>query len=662
MKLCPRCEATFPDDAGFCPFDGAELVLVETASLDEMRRDTFREEGGPARLGRDDRPTGQWKAPAPGDVLLGQYKVIRRRGARGPGRFVEAEDLQSDRLVLLQVYPRPRGTDGAGQRAAMRERAERLVALRDPGAVRVFRAAEDTDKRLVLVSEHAGGFTAAEILKVAGPLPAGRVVRIGTELASTLDAFHRNGVLHLDLRPDVVFLTREGEAEKTLLGGWRIGDLPDDRAVSIPEEQVGQPVDARSDVYLAGVVLYRLLTGTFSAEPPSKAAPGADIPWDLESIVVRAVSTDPAARPADARELRKLLSECRCFGSWTKTQVQKSWAAMPIDDLAREDEARSLPVPRSGGGASARLIVWGAVAAAVAGGLFLLSSLRSGPERQAAERKEILVPSEVRPDGGSPPPRPEPPAEPPPAAEEHAAPHAARPAPAPRPAAPPGASRPPSVALPELPTQEAELPPGHRGRMPLLRGRALFRSGKFGKALKQLKAARKHAKLPAILRDIAACYAALNDYDKAIIWYQRYEAEGQLRPLEKQTLGRLVEHLRARRRGDDAPAEEVPDAFGPAAKDPRSLYLAGSLAYDAGDLRVALTRFKDAYAIAPAAALEYNIGLCLERLGSADEAIQWYERFVRRPHIDPEQGKDLRIRIERLRQGKTSAGVASRLR
>ena len=131
MAECPTCKTMLPDDASFCPHDGTTLppdgrtVPHVSASPPDARTMPF------------------WKAPAPGETLLGRYRTVRPRGPNGPGCYIDARDIVAGETVLVQVFSRPRGDSGTDRRTRMRERSEEIVSFEHPGVIPLQRAAED---------------------------------------------------------------------------------------------------------------------------------------------------------------------------------------------------------------------------------------------------------------------------------------------------------------------------------------------------------------------------------------------------------------------------------------------------------------------------------------------------------------------------------------
>jgi hypothetical protein len=182
--------------------------------------------------------------------------------------------------------------------------------------------------------EYAPGRTLAEVIEAEGPLSAERTALIGEQIAAALAAAHRNGLVHRDIKPSNVILGEDDAVKVTDFGiahvveeaGTRLtatGTVLGTPVYLSPEQAEGRVVDARSDVYSLGVVLYELATGatpfhgTTSAalayqharepfEPPSVRNPA--VPAALDAIITESLAKDPDARPASAEQVRRRLA------------------------------------------------------------------------------------------------------------------------------------------------------------------------------------------------------------------------------------------------------------------------------------------------------------------------------------------------------------------
>jgi tRNA A-37 threonylcarbamoyl transferase component Bud32 len=261
-------------------------------------------------------------------VLDGRYELGPVLGQGGMARVHRAHDQQLRRPVAVKVLAPPFDRDRVFVERFRRE-ARAAAGLGHPNIVAVFDTGSD-DGTHYIVTELVEGETLAERIRREGPLRADEAVAIGVDVARALAAAHERGVIHRDVKPANVMLTREGAVKvvdfgiahaagsDTLTGrGVVLGST----AYLSPEQASGDRVDARSDVYAFGCVLYEMLTGQvpFRADtpvatmyrhvnedppPPSSVRP---VPPALEAIVMRCLAKDTRKRFASAEDLEGAL-------------------------------------------------------------------------------------------------------------------------------------------------------------------------------------------------------------------------------------------------------------------------------------------------------------------------------------------------------------------
>lgn len=263
---------------------------------------------------------------------ISHYRVLEQVGAGGMGVVYRAHDLQLDRDVALKVLPPGTLSDEAARRR-FRKEALALARLNHPnvGGIYEFGTEEGCD---FLVMEFVSGL-GLDTLIAAGPLDPAEVLRLGAQLADGLQAAHAQGLVHRDLKPGNLRLSTDGRLKILDFGLAEWTNLATDDAATItltgpqyaqgtlpymsPEQLRGKAVDARSDLYSVGVVLYEMLTGRrpFAAStgpqlvsailesPPSPpTSQGRDIPDSMDVIVLKALDKDPDRRYQSAKELR----------------------------------------------------------------------------------------------------------------------------------------------------------------------------------------------------------------------------------------------------------------------------------------------------------------------------------------------------------------------
>ncbi|MDI1436529.1 serine/threonine-protein kinase [Polyangium sorediatum] len=337
--VCPRCRDPKPapvetTEPVFCPRDG--LALVAAVVLADADGDPFL-----------------------GTTIAGRYVVLGRMGAGSMGAVYRAWDAARGQDVAVKVF---RGDRGLGARALSRlDREARVLAmLRSPHTVQVLDVGEVVHGgQDALVSPTVSRFLVMEMLegeplgvrlRREGRLSIVEATRLGTHALTSLAEAHEKGIVHRDLKPDNVFIARlGGGAEGAKLLDFGLADLgpsprdPNDalgcgggpvgtpRYMS-PEQALGEPVDARSDLYAVGALLYQMLVGRppfverdaarvmakHVHEPPiapREAAPEAGIPRALSDLVVRALCKRPEDRPESARAFIEALEEACAQGA-----------------------------------------------------------------------------------------------------------------------------------------------------------------------------------------------------------------------------------------------------------------------------------------------------------------------------------------------------------
>jgi eukaryotic-like serine/threonine-protein kinase len=278
---------------------------------------------------------------------LGRYRLKRRLATGGMGDVWAAYHPGLKRDVAVKIL-RPDQQERSASAQARFEREVRATAeLMHPNTVRVFDYGVTEDGLWYYVMELLNGETLAEHVARLGSLPPSRALHIVGQAARALGEAHERGIVHRDVKPENLFLTSLGgehdfvkvidfgiakvkNVEETMTKTGLVLGTP---AYMSPEVAIGGAADARSDVYALGEVLYFLLCGRppFQADTagalifaqvnervvaPSRVL-GRPLPRDVESVVMRALEKDPAARYETGAELALALAECSLAGRWT---------------------------------------------------------------------------------------------------------------------------------------------------------------------------------------------------------------------------------------------------------------------------------------------------------------------------------------------------------
>ncbi|MBI1796716.1 MAG: protein kinase [Candidatus Eisenbacteria bacterium] len=267
---------------------------------------------------------------------LSRYTVVERLGAGGMGEVYRARDDRLQRDVAIKVLPAG-ARSGDDERRRFRNEALALSRLSHPGiaVVHDFDSQDGTD---FIVMELIAGATLEERLR-GGPIAEAEAAPLAAEIAEALAAAHEQGVLHRDLKPGNIVVTPDGRAKVLDFGLARLLEAGDDSRASTvsaaatrslvgtpaymaPEVLRDEPVDPRTDLYSLGVVLFEMTTGRLpfpqrlpsalilditQTPPPAPRDLRPEISPDMESLILRLLAKDPAARPRSARELADAL-------------------------------------------------------------------------------------------------------------------------------------------------------------------------------------------------------------------------------------------------------------------------------------------------------------------------------------------------------------------
>jgi Tol biopolymer transport system component len=369
---------------------------------------------------------------------LGPYEILAPLGAGGMGEVYRAKDTRLGREVAVKVLPQHLSANEE-IRARFEREAKTVSSLNHPNICTLFDVGRapgeagsgETD---YLVMELIEGDTLAERLR-KGPLPGAELLRLGAQIADALDRAHRAGVIHRDLKPGNVMLTRSGAklmdfglaraadvAKKSGSGSsgspltqsptvaqalTTEGSIVGTYQYMAPEQLEGHEADARSDIWAMGCVLYEMATGKRAFEGRSQATLIAAIIGSQPAPVNEAPSGAPAGDAAPAG-LDRLIRACLAKDPEDRVQTahavkqQLQWIAegagmSGVGTLASTPGAVPAPLAARRGGSK---LAWGVAAAALLAAVALAGQLwREGSETGPSLRFEIRIPASLAPLG-----------------------------------------------------------------------------------------------------------------------------------------------------------------------------------------------------------------------------------------------------------------------
>lgn len=306
LKVCPQCGREYETTARFCPADGTALRPKDSDSL----------------VGR---------------VLADRYHILKRIGEGGMGRVYLGEHVKMNRQCAIKVMS-PALVNDAESAARFAREASSAARIIHPNVAAVFDYGE-SEGLIYLVMEYVDGQSLSRILAREAPLSVERALELARQIADGLGAAHELGIIHRDLKPDNILVTRTRtgrEVPKVVDFGiakavqdtsgeslTRTGLVIGTPEFMSPEQLLGDPVDARSDLYALGCILHLMLTATppfaastreqmikrrLSEDAPHVQAVDPGLPDSVDRIVERLLARSPADRYGSAAEVRDALA------------------------------------------------------------------------------------------------------------------------------------------------------------------------------------------------------------------------------------------------------------------------------------------------------------------------------------------------------------------
>lgn len=338
MKKCPKCGSEYPDTNTLCPSDGVAL---------EKTSDTLL-----------------------GKILAGKYRIEDRLSEGGMGTVYRGTHVLMDKTVAVKVL---RSSLAADEKIVARFSREARAASRisHPHALSVTDFGEAEDGVVFLVMEYLDGQTLKEIIREDGPMALPRAVEILRQIGGALNAAHCEGVVHRDLKSDNIMLLSSSGTDYAKVLDFGIAKIKEadgayDPGLTAPDLVIGTPqymspeqcsqspdIDARSDIYSLGVILYELLVGhvPFTGDSPTtimlkhlqEPAPSVlderdDVPMAVSKVVDRALAKKPEDRYQTVNELVEEFTIAAGMSPVSDSpSANHKRVAVPVDSAAADE-------------------------------------------------------------------------------------------------------------------------------------------------------------------------------------------------------------------------------------------------------------------------------------------------------------------------------------
>ncbi|MCC6334892.1 MAG: protein kinase [Myxococcales bacterium] len=393
--VCPHCAKVLDAEPNFCPACGNDLrgLGENSDTLDGPMKDT---------------------------LIDGRYRLLEKLGEGGMGSVFKVEHARMGKLAALKLL-RPDHALDKSLKARFLQEARVVARLSHPNTVQVFDSGELEDGGLFITMEYVPGKDLAWHLKAHGPMAEDKALSIGIQLLASLQEAHEAGIVHRDLKPANVMLVRRrksGEDQVKLLdfGIAKLqeaegrksttGDFIGTPAYMSPEQIRGEALDARSDLYSLGALLFELVTGRqlyLGPNPISvvtqhtgapvprigEVAPQAHVTPAFEAVVRKALAKDAGDRYRDAEQMRAALEALRRqmgghTGNFTPMPTELADKMLSREDFDRYE--RSLRLQRT----VTPLVALGVVAALAVGGWHLYRRQQvDGPRTVEVEPNDL---------------------------------------------------------------------------------------------------------------------------------------------------------------------------------------------------------------------------------------------------------------------------------
>lgn len=375
VSACPICRADIDASARYCGGCGAAIANTKSA---EHTAEI------PEAIGRE---------------VAGRYRILAKLGEGGMGAVYRAEQISLKREVALKVL-KPELSAEAGLVRRFNAEAELAAKLNHPHTVTLYDFGQEETGALFIAMELISGCSLRQELVRSGPLRLARVVDIGSQICASLADAHATGIVHRDLKPDNVMLSERGrktdnvtvldfgiaklrdqKGDITQQPMTRAGDILGTPQYMAPEQIRGLAVDARTDIYALGVMLYEMITArlpfdgnsvmallskhlTDTPVAPAQRRPELGISPSLSQLVMDCLAKEPAARPATMDHVEQALAAALA-GEATSNAQRAGHDATPLHSQQHVQQGQASLAPQSAVSNVAQATGWPAPLAAV---------------------------------------------------------------------------------------------------------------------------------------------------------------------------------------------------------------------------------------------------------------------------------------------------------
>jgi eukaryotic-like serine/threonine-protein kinase len=353
MKACPKCGKRFLGNEEFCPNDGQTLADLDDKKLDD---------------------------PLVGTTIDGRYQVEKKLGEGGMGVVYLAKHAVIGSKCALKVLRGELTGEGEVSERFIQE-ARAAAAIGNDHIIQITDFGQLPDGAAYFVMEFLDGLALHDVIQNSPKMPAQRVLHIMTQCCEALAAAHQSDIVHRDLKPDNIFLVRKGTVDDFVKvldfgiakvqageGGKRLtktGMIFGTPQYMSPEQAAGSGVDARTDIYSLGIIMYELLCGhvPFEADtfmgvltkhlyeepiPPRRLVPPVDMPQNLEAILLKAIAKKPDKR---YQSMSEFAQDLRAVGEGRTPDI--------VYDQMRDTATTTVPPPSPTQVVGGKTAVWG---------------------------------------------------------------------------------------------------------------------------------------------------------------------------------------------------------------------------------------------------------------------------------------------------------------